>query len=660
MSVRRPCAISVAIALCFLIAACAEDEDWRGAEQEARGDRGTELVADEAPLAPGYGPLGFEAPRPGTYALPPLGEAGDGHVLASDGSPTTLHAVLGGKVAILSLMYANCSDVNGCPLATAVLHQIASRMEKDTGLAGGLRLLSLSFDPVRDTPAVMAGYASHHVGHGVDWQFLTTSSEAELNPILADYGQSLVPEFAEDGSDLGSISHILRVFLIDSDRRIRNIYSVSYLHADTLIADAKTLLMEQSKSPAADELRAASPESHRPGDFKGGYERVDYASRSLGLRGRRGKSADLLGRARSGQLGLPKLSVPPDNPLTREKVALGRRLFYDRRLSSNNTLSCAMCHVPEQGFANNELAMAVGIEGRTVRRNAPTILNVGFSSLFFHDGRENRLENQIWGPLLARNEMGNASIGAVIERIRGIGEYASLFEAAFPERGLAIETIGMALASYERTLESGNSAFDRWYYAKDEAALGDEAVEGFRLFVGRAGCSGCHLVGADSALFEDGQLHNTGIGFAVSMLDDQSERPIQLAPGEYVSVDSDLIAQVSESIPDDLGRYEITQNPDDRWKYKTPSLRNVALTSPYMHNGSLATLREVVEFYNRGGVPNELLDQRIRRLDLSDEEMRRIVAFLESLSGGDVEALIADAFSAQVGDPDPGESKPVD
>lgn len=633
----------VAIALGFLAVltvACGEEEGG-GASKEA---------AAEVPLAPGYGPLGFEAPEPGTYALPPLGDAANGQLLASDGSPTTLHEVLGGKVAILSLMYASCNDVNGCPLATAVLHQIASRMEKDEGLADGLRLLSLSFDPTRDTPDVMAQHASHHVGHGVDWQFLTTASDAELKPILADYGQSLVPEFAEDGSDLGSISHILRVFLIDSDRRVRNIYSVSYLHADTLVADVKTLLMEPAESQTADDSKATPSGLHRPGDFKDGYEYANYASRSLGLATRRGEPMDLLGRAISGQLGLPEMSIPAENPLTREKVELGRKLFYDRRLSLNNTLSCAMCHVPEQGFANNELAMAVGIEGRTVRRNSPTILNAGYSSLLFHDGRENRLENQVWGPLLARNEMGNPSIGAVIERIRGIGDYESLFEAAFPDRGLAIETIGMALASYERTLVSGDSAFDRWYYAKDETALGEEAVRGFRLFTGKAGCSGCHLVGTNSALLTDGQLHNTGIGYKASMVDDRGGLPVQLAPGEYVSVDPEVIAQVSGPAPDDLGLYEITQNPDDRWKYKTPSLRNVALTAPYMHNGSLVTLRDVVEFYDRGGVRNESLDQRLRRLDLSDEEMGQLVAYLESLTGSDVDRLVADAFAVEVGD----------
>jgi len=588
----------------------------------------SESVGAEVVLAPGYGPLGFEAPEPGSYALPPLGEAGDGRLLASDGSPIALHDLLGDKVTILSLMYASCNDVNGCPLATAVLHQIASRMEKDPDLAGGLRLLSLSFDPARDTPEVMAREAAHHARHEVDWRFVTTASDADLAPVLEAYGQSLVRPFDENGNELADISHVLRVFLIDSAKRIRNIYSVSYLHADTLVADVRTLLMESAMG------KSAGAESGR--------------GRALGSGAV--EAVDLFERMKAGQLGLPPVPTPADNPPTAEKVALGRRLFFDRRLSLNATLSCAMCHVPEQGFASNELATAVGIEGRTVRRNSPTILNVAYPSRLFHDGRENRLEHQVWGPLLARNEMGNASVGSVIERVRGIADYEARFEEAFPGRGLAIETLGMAIASYERTLVAGDSPFDRWSFGQDESALGEEAQRGFALFSGKAGCIGCHPVAETHALFTDDRLHNTGIGYRASMFDEAPERRVRIAPDEIVSVDARLIAQVAEPVPDDLGLYEITEDPDDRWKYRTPSLRNVGLTAPYMHDGSVATLRDVVDYYDAGGVPHDLLDPRVRRLSLSDIEKARIVSFLESLTGGDVDVLVADGHAAPVGD----------
>jgi cytochrome c peroxidase len=604
-------------------------------------------------LAPGYGSLEFTPPPPGSYALPPLSEAGDGEVLRSDGSPTTLHALFGDKAVVLSFIYASCSDVNGCPLATAVLHRVKSRLRGEPDLAARLRLVSLSFDPGRDTPEVMRRYGEGFAGEGVEWTFLTTASEADLQPILDAYGQTILKEYDAQGNTLGSISHILRVFLIDRARRIRNIYAVSFLHADTLVADLKTVLMEGEGGTtlaSVDSAPEATPGLRGPGDYRGGYERPDYRTRSVGLAARRGEPVDLLARVREAPLGLPHVPTPADNPLTPEKVDLGRKLFYDRRLSLNGTFSCAMCHIPEQGFSSNELATAVGIEGRTVRRNAPTVYNVAYHQRLFHDGRETQLEHQVWGPLLAGNEMGNPSIGAVLEKIRGSADYDGLFEAAFPGRGLAMESIGMALASYERTLVSGGSSFDRWYYGGDEAALRDDAERGFRLFTGKARCHVCHSVGTDYALFTDGVFHNTGIGYASSMDAAPGSRRILVSPGQYLAVDREVLKQVSEPVPSDLGLYEITQDPADRWKYRTPTLRNVALTAPYMHDGSLGTLREVVSFYDRGGVANEVLDPLIRPLGLSAAEVDDLVAFLESLTGNDVETLVADAFAAPVGD----------
>jgi len=349
-------------------------------------------------------------------------------------------------------------------------------------------------------------------------------------------------------------------------------------------------------------------------------------------------------------LGLPAVPAPADNPPTPRKIALGRKLFFDRRLSLNQTVSCAMCHIPEQGFTSQEQATSIGIEGRTVRRNAPTIYNVAYLQRLFHDGRESSLENQVWGPFLATNEMGNPSIGAVADKIRHLPDYRGLFESAF-RRGAGVETIGQAIASYERTLISADSPFDRWYYGKPAAALSDEARKGFALFTGKAGCVQCHSIGQRSALFTDQQLHNTGLGFRRSTARTPETHQIQLAPGLSVALESQSIAQVAADRPVDLGLYEITQNPADRWKYKTPSLRNVALTAPYMHDGSLATLRDVVNFYNAGGEPNETLDPRIRTLDLTDEEIGSLLAFLSTLTGDNVPMLISDAIAAPIGDP---------
>lgn len=525
-------------------------------------------------------------------------------------------------------------------------------MDRDPGLAERLRLISLSFDPVHDTPQVMRAYGAH-LAQDDDrgrWLFLTASSERALAPILEGYGQAVQKVYDDQGEVGGDYSHILRVFLIDRERRIRNIYSVAFLHADLILNDVRTLLLELSAASVAASSGAAQRPLSRAGDYKVGYEHKGYRTRSLSLAGRRGEPADLLAPIRQLPLGLPPVPVPADNPLTVEKVSLGRKLFYDRRLSLNDTFSCAMCHIPEQGFTSNELATAVGIEGRTVRRNTPTIYNVAYARQLFHDARENRLAQQVWAPLLARNEMGNPAVGWLLDKIRALSDYDGLFEAAFAGRGPSMETLGMALASYERTLVSGNSPFDRWRYGGDQDALSEAARRGFALFTGKAGCSTCHLLGPDSALLTDHRLHNTGIGYRASMGTEPETRRVLVAPGVYLEVDTSAIASVSERPPSDLGRYEITQDPADRWGYKTPGLRNVALTAPYMHDGSLATLDDVVAFYDGGGVPNEVLDPLIRPLGLSGQERADLVVFLESLSGDNVDLLVADAFAAPVGD----------
>ncbi len=606
-------------------------------------------------LAPGWKPLEFEAPTPGTYQLPPLGLAADGAVVDTDGTPARLHNYFGDKVVLLSFIYSHCSDVNGCPLATAVLQAVKKRMEADPTVAGRLRLISLSFDPQQDLPAVMRAYGKRLQGGSVEWRFFTTRSQEQLDPILEAYGQPVVKDVDASGNSLGSFSHILRVFLIDREMRLRNVYTVSFLHADTLVSDVRTLLMEDSANPvraAADEgsIRATAPTLHGPGDYKQGYENPGYVTKSRHLPGRKGQTFNLMAQIEQPPLGLPPVPVPADNPATAEKIALGRKLFFDRRLSLNNTFSCGMCHIPEQGFTSNELQTAVGIEGRTVRRNSPTLYNVAYFNNLFHDAREFSLEQQIWGPMLARNEMGNPSVGMVINKLQRLPDYDGLFQAAFDGKGPSMETIGAAIASYERSLLSADSPFDRWRFAGDETALADDAKRGFRLFNGKAGCAVCHTVQSGHALFTDDRLHNTGIGYRASMYVAPPTQSLQVAPGVALQVERAAFAAAAERPPNDLGRYEVTQDPRDRWRYKTPSLRNVALTAPYMHDGSLATLKEVVEFYNRGGVPNDLLDPLIRPLGLSAAEIEELVAFLESLTGSNVNALISDAFAAPVGD----------
>ncbi|MFK7732304.1 MAG: cytochrome c peroxidase [Pseudomonadales bacterium] len=603
-------------------------------------------------LAPGYQALRFDAPAAGSYTLPELGKAGDGPVLLSDGQAVQLHDLLGDRYVLLSFIYTQCDDVNGCPLATFVTSKVQNAVMRSEVLRDQVRFVSLSFDPANDTPQAMRRYGSSFIKPGFDWRFVTTDSLQNLDPILAKYDQSVLREVDENGEDSGAISHILRVFLIDKEKRFRNIYSTSFLHPTTVLNDLETLARADAAQEKEIKKQGSLNQSaglHGAGDYKEGYDQLAYTTQADSLEQRTGQTMNLLANARTPGLGLPALPKAELKRLSKQKIDLGRALFFDRRLSLNNTFSCAMCHVPEQGFANNELATAVGFEGRTVRRNAPSLYNAALMPTLFHDARESSLEQQIWAPLLARNEMANPSVGFVIDKISSDPDYRKHFEMAFGEDQINMQSVGEAFASYQRTLLSGNSPFDRWQFAKDQNALSDSAKRGFELFKGKASCVSCHSIGERSALFTDSQLHNTGIGYSRSMFTEPARRKVLLAPGVWIDVDTSAIADASEPVPSDLGRYEITQNPDDRWKYRTPGLRNVALSAPYMHDGSLATLKDVLEFYNRGGDLNPLLDPLMRPLGLTQEELSDLRAFLESLTGDNVDDLISDAFAATVG-----------
>lgn len=357
-------------------------------------------------------------------------------------------------------------------------------------------------------------------------------------------------------------------------------------------------------------------------------------------------------KAQQSVLGLPEMQYPKDNPPTAKKIALGRKLFMDRRLSHNNTISCGMCHVPEQGFTSNELATAVGIEGRSHRRNSPTIYNVGYYQFLFHDGREFTLEDQVIGPMLAFNEMGNPSIGHVIEKIRHFEDYDGMFEAAFGG-AVDLKKVGKAIAAYERSFVSGNARFDQWHYGGDAATLTEQEVKGFEIFNGKGGCVACHTINEKTALFTDQSFHNTGIGWARNNRVMKKEYegdtfPVQLAPGVIVQVKHDYLDTSSEKPQNDVGRFEITEDPKDSWKYKTPSLRNLVVSAPYMHDGSLTTLDDVVAFYNKGGDDNPEKDALLKPLNLSSQEQSALVAFLKTLTGDNVKQLALEARAASI------------
>ncbi len=199
-------------------------------------------------LAPGYAPLEFTAPEPGSYGLPPMGAAADGDVLDSSGNEARLHDFIGDKPTVLSFIFTTCDDVNGCPLATYVMRSVQDALQADPLTANKARLVSFSFDPLFDTPDVIDAYGSQFRAQDFDWQFLTTKGAATLDPILSAYDQWVIRDYDANGDYMGTMSHILRVFLIDESRQIRNIYSTSFLHADTVANDVRSLLIEAQKN----------------------------------------------------------------------------------------------------------------------------------------------------------------------------------------------------------------------------------------------------------------------------------------------------------------------------------------------------------------------------------------------------------------------------
>jgi cytochrome c peroxidase len=302
-------------------------------------------------------------------------------------------------------------------------------------------------------------------------------------------------------------------------------------------------------------------------------------------------------------LGLPAVPIPADNPPTAESIELGRKLFFDGRLSADDTVSCSTCHNPQLSFTDG-LPGAKGIKGKIGRRNAPTVLNAAYYSTLFLDGRAASLEQQAGFPIANPDEMGQ-SHELSIKKFEKIPEYKKDFERVFGPGRLTIGKIGMALASFERTLLSGDSAFDRYMYGGDKSALSEAAVRGLKIFTDKkkGNCSTCHTIGETYAVFTDGKYHNLGVGMGKN--------------GELT----------------DLGRYEVTKAEGDKGAFRTPDLRNVEKTGPYMHDGSLKTLKDVVDLYDGGGSSNEQLDPEIKELHLSGQERADLVAFLESLTG---------------------------
>ena len=300
-------------------------------------------------------------------------------------------------------------------------------------------------------------------------------------------------------------------------------------------------------------------------------------------------------------LGLPSLVIPSDNPPTAETIALGRRLFYEPKLSSDATIACASCHDPKKGFTDNQ-AVATGVRNQTGTRSTPSIVNSAYYESLFWDGRAVSLEKQVEGPVTSPVEMGN-TLEAAEQRH---ASYRQDFKVAWGTEQITLELVEKSIASFERTVLGGNSPFDRFYYGGDKNALSESARRGFEVFTDpkRGNCSACHTIGKKFSLFTDQKFHNIGIG---------------------ANTDGTLA---------DAGRYAETKSDADMGSFRTPSLRNTALTAPYMHDGSVPTLKDVIDHYIGGGNSNPHLDKKIRVLDfLSGRERGDLLEFVKSLTG---------------------------
>ncbi len=291
--------------------------------------------------------------------------------------------------------------------------------------------------------------------------------------------------------------------------------------------------------------------------------------------------------------GLEPVPVPDDNPMTVEKVALGRQLYFDTRLSRDNTVSCATCHDPKRGWTD-QAPVSTGIGGQKGKRSAPTVINASYNLFQFWDGRAASLEEQAVGPIANPVEMGETH-EVVVSKLSAIPGYREQFKRLFGT-DVTIDGIGKAIAAFERTVVSGDSPYDR-YQAGERTALTAEAKRGLELFTGKANCSQCH-VGFN---LSDGVFHNIGVGI--------------------------------DAPEPDMGRFVVTGEEKDRGAFKTPILRDLTRTAPYMHDGSEPTLERVVEYYNKGGFANAWLDPKMQPLNLTDEEKSDLVAFMKALDG---------------------------
>ena len=315
---------------------------------------------------------------------------------------------------------------------------------------------------------------------------------------------------------------------------------------------------------------------------------------------------------------LPPAPVPEDNPLTPEKVELGRLLFFDARLSADGSLACVSCHLPDQGWATHT-PLSPAYPTNMERRLSPTLVNVAYNKVLLWDGRAEVLEKQALGPIQNPLHM-NQNLDLLVEKLRAVPDYVQRFQTVFGT-SVNAEALGKALAAFERTLVTRNAPFDR-YLAGDQQAMSQSALRGMELFKGKAGCILCH----NGPNFSDSQFHNLGV----------PEAPLLSHPLVQAAIRFDakrMKVPEYDQVKEDLGRYLVTKEEQDKGAFKTPTLRNVAQRDPYMHNGIFQSLEDVLDFYARGGGAVSGKSPLLQPLEFTVQDKRDLVAFLQSLTG---------------------------
>ncbi len=348
-------------------------------------------------------------------------------------------------------------------------------------------------------------------------------------------------------------------------------------------------------------------------------------------------------------LGLPPVPIPDDNPMTAAKIELGKKLFEDKRFSTTGKISCATCHDAAKGFTDGPLSVSKGIEDLTGTRNAPTVINAAYFTTQFWDGRSPSLEEQALHPFLNPVEMGLPSHDPILEIARTDPDYVAMFREVFGKKGkkITMDEVTKAIAAFERTQVGGNSPFDHYYFQGEKSALTDAQKRGFDIFVNEGRCVSCHRVEQTTALFTDNKFHNIGVGIN-GIQQDVPELATAFLAADLTLAEVD-VKVLTDPRTSEIGRFAVTRGFDDLGGFKTSTLRNIALTAPYFHDGSVATLREAVVHYNNGGVTNEgdpvndFLSGGIRPLNLTDEQIDDLVAFMESLTSPEFAELMAKA-----------------